>query len=85
MKGSQRKFLKDVRAIGSELQHKLMKVVSDGRWIRKSHAVKVSHPKVWKLLNDEVKAKFSEKMEVLYQKCDERNAWMKYETFALKG
>ena len=49
MKGSQRKFLKDGRAIGIELQHKLLKVVLDGRWIRKiqqSHAVKVSRPKV---------------------------------------
>ena len=85
MEGSQRK---DVRAIGRELQHKLLKMVSDGRCFRKiqqSHAVKVSRPKVWKLLNDEVKAKFSEKMEVLYQKCDERNTWTKYETFALKA
>ena len=69
MKGSQRKFLKDVRAIGGELQHKLLKVVSHGRWIRKikqSHAVKISCPKVWKLWNDEVKEKFFEKIEVLY-------------------
>ena len=53
-----------------------MKVVLDGRWIRKiqqSHAVKVSRLKVWKLLNHEVKAKFYEKIEVLYQKSDKRN------------
>ena len=81
MKGSQRKFLKDVRAIGGELQHKLLKVVLDGR----SHAKKVSHQKVWKLLNEEVKEKFSEKMEVLYQKNDERDVWLKYETSALKA
>ena len=36
-------------------------------------------------MNDEVKAKFSEKMEVLYQKSDERNAWQKYKTSALKA
>ena len=49
MKGNQRKFLKEMRTIGSELQHKLLKVFLDGRWIRKiqqSHAVKVSRPKV---------------------------------------
>ena len=47
MKSSQRKFLKDVRAIGSELQNKLLKVVLDGRWIRKiqqSHVKKVFRP-----------------------------------------
>ena len=46
------------------------------RWIREihqSHVGKVFRPKVWKFLNDEVKAKFSEKMEVFYQK-NERNA-----------
>ena len=77
-----------MRAIGCELQHKLLKVVLDGRWIRKiqqSHAVKVSRPKIWKLLNDEVKAKFSEKMEVLYRKSDERNAWLKYKTSVPKA
>ena len=71
MKGSQRKFLKNVRAIRGELQHKLLKVILDGRWIRKtqqSHAVKVSCQKVWKLLNDKVKKKFSEKMQVLDKK-----------------
>ena len=76
MKGSRRKFLKNVGAIERELQHKLLKMVLDGRWIRKiqhSHAKKVSYPKVWKFLNDEVKTKFSEKMEVFYQK-NERNA-----------
>ena len=65
-----------------------MKVVLDGRCIRKiqqNHAKKVSRPKIWKLLNDEVKEKFSEKMEVLYQKSDERNAWLKYKTSALKA
>ena len=36
MKGSQKKFLKDVKAIEGELQHKLLKGVLDGRWIRKS-------------------------------------------------
>ena len=35
MKGSQRKFLKDVRGIGGEFQYKLLKVVLDKRWIRK--------------------------------------------------
>ena len=88
MKDSQRKFLKDVRVIGGELQHKLLEVVLDGRWIRKiqqSHAVKVCRPKVWKLLNDKVNGKFFEKMEVLYQKSDEQNAWLKYMTFVLKA
>ena len=63
-------------------------MVLDGRWIRKiqqSHAVKVFRPKVWKLLNDEVKEKFFEKMEVLYRKSDERNTWLKYKTPALKA
>ena len=45
---------------------------------------KKHRPKVWKLLNDEVKAKFFEKMEVFYPKSDERNAWLKYKTSALK-
>ena len=31
MKGSQRMLLKDVKAIGGEFQHKLLKVVLDGR------------------------------------------------------
>ena len=47
MKGSQRKFVKDVRAIGGKLQHKLLKVVLDERWIRKSQqslAVKLNLP-----------------------------------------
>ena len=35
MKGIQRKFLKDARAIGGERQHKLLKVVLEGRWIKK--------------------------------------------------
>ena len=63
-------------------------MVLDGRWIRKvqqSHAVKVSRLKVWKLLNDEVKANFSEKMKVSYQKSDERNAWLKYKNSVLKA
>ena len=88
MKGSQRNFLKDVRAIGGELQQKLLKVVLDGRWIRKTQqslAKKVSRPKVWKLLNDKVEAKFPEKMEVLYRKIDEQNAWLKYKTSVLKA
>ena len=42
-------------------------------------------PKVWKLLNDEVKAKFFEKMKVLYQKNEERNVWLKHKTSALKA
>ena len=81
-------FLRDVKAIGGELQQKLLKVVLDGRWIRKiqqSHTVKVFRPKVWKLLNDKVEAKFSEKMEVFYRKIDEQNAWLKCKTSALKA
>ena len=47
--GSRRKFLKNVRAIGGEIQHKLLKVVLNRRWIRKiqqSHAKKVFCAKV---------------------------------------
>ena len=88
MKDKHRKFLKDVRTFGGELQHKLLKVVLDERWIRKvqqSHAIKVSRLKVWKLLNDEVKAKFSEKMEVSYQKSDEKKCMAEIQNFCSKS
>ena len=77
MKKRQRKFLMDVRVIGGELQHKLLKVVLNRRWLknaRSSCAKKEYCTKVWKLLNEDIKTKFSEKMEVLYEKCDEQNA-----------
>ena len=77
MKKKQRKFLMDVRVIGGELQHKLLKVVLDRRWLknaRSSWAKKEYRTKVWKLLNEDIKTKFSEKMEVFYEKCDEQNA-----------
>ena len=34
MKGRQRKFLKNVRVLGGELQHKLLKVVLDRKWLK---------------------------------------------------
>ena len=34
MKRRQEKFLMDVRVIGDELQHKLLKVVLDRRWLK---------------------------------------------------
>ena len=40
---------------------------------------------MWKLLNEDIKTKFSEKMEVLYEKCDEQNAWLKYKSSVLKA
>ena len=64
MKKRQRKFLMDVRVIGGELQHKLLKVVLDRRWLknaRSSCAKKEYRTKVWKLLNEDIKTKFSEK------------------------
>ena len=88
MKKRQRKFLMDVRVIGGELQHKLLKVVLDRRWLknaRSSCAKKEYRTKVWKLLNEDIKTKFSEKMEVLYEKCDEQNAWLKYKSSVLKA
>ena len=36
-------------------------------------------------LNEDIKTKFSEKMEVLYEKCDEQNAWFKYKSSVLKA
>ena len=78
----------DVRVIGGELQHKLLKVVLDRRWLknaRSSCAKKKYRTKVWKLLNEDIKTKFSEKMEVLYEKCDEQNAWLKYKSSVLKA
>ena len=88
MKRRQKKFLMDVRVIGSELQHKLLKVVLDRRWFknaRSSRAKKEYRTNMWKLLNEDIKTKFSEKMEVLYEKCDEQNAWLKYKSSVLKG
>ena len=88
MKKRQRKFLMDVRVLGGELQHKLLKVVLDRRWLknaRSSCAKKEYRTKVWKLLNEDIKTKFSEKMEVLYEKCDEQNAWLKYKSSVLKA
>ena len=88
MKKRQRKFLMNVRVIGGELQHKLLKVVLDRRWLkndRSSCAKKEYHTKVWKLLNEDIKTKFSEKMEVLYEKCDKQNAWLKYKPSVLKA
>ena len=81
MKKRQKKFLMDVGVVGDELQHKLLKVVLDRRWLknaRSSCAKKEYCTKVWKLLKKAIKTKFSEKMEVLYEKCDEQNAWLKY-------
>ena len=52
MKKRQKKFLMDVRVIGGELQHKLLKVVLDKRWLknaRSSCAKKEYCTKVWKL------------------------------------
>ena len=77
MKKRQRKFLMDVRVIEGELQHKLLKVVLDRRWlknVRSSCAKKEYRTKVWKLLNEDIKTKFLEKMEILYEKCAEQNA-----------
>ena len=88
MKKKQRKFLMDVRIIGGELQHKLLKVVLDRRWLknaRSSCAKKEYCTKVCKLLNEDIKTKFSEKMEVLYEKCNEQNAWLKYKSSILKA
>ena len=88
MKKRQRKFLMDVRVVGGELQHKLLKVVLDRMWLenaRSSCAKKEYCKKVWKLLNEDIKTKFSEKMEVLYEKCDEQNAWLKYNSSVLKA
>ena len=88
MKKRQRKFLMDVRVIGGELQHKLLKVVLDKRWLknaRSSCAKNEYRTKVWKLLNEDIKTEFSEKMEVLYEKCDEQNAWLKYKSSVLKA
>ena len=84
MKKRQRKFLMD----GGELQHRLLKVVLDRRWLknaRSSCAKKEYRTKVWKLLNKDIKTKFSEKMEVLYKKFDEQNAWLKYQSSVLKA
>ena len=56
----------DVRVIGDELQHKLLKVVLDRRWlknVRSNCAKKEYRTKVWKLLNEDIKTKFSEKMK----------------------
>ena len=78
----------DVRVIGGELQHKLLKVVFDRRWLknaRSSCAKKEYCTTVWKLLNEDIKTKFSEKMEVFYEKCDEQNAWLKYKSSVLKA
>ena len=78
----------DVRVIGGELQHKLLKVVLDKRWLKNvqsSCAKKEYCTKVWKLLNENIKTKFSEKMEVLYEKGDEQNAWLKYKSSVLKA
>ena len=88
MKKRQRKFLMDVRVIGGELQHKLLKVVLDRRWLKNAQsscAKKEYRTKMWKLLNEDIKTKFSEKMEVLHEKCDEQNAWLKYKSSVLKA
>ena len=77
IKGRQRKFLKDVKVIEGELQHKLLKVVLDGKSlknVRSSCPKKEYRTKVWKLLNKDIKTKLSDKMKVLYDRCDERNA-----------
>ena len=39
---------------------------------------------MWKLLNEDIKTKFSDKIEVLYEKCDEQNAWLKYKSSVRK-
>ena len=72
----------DVRVIGGELQHKLLKVVLDRRWLknaRSSCAKKKYRTKVWKL------ERRYRNMEVLYEKCDEQNAWLKYKSSVLKA
>ena len=84
MKKRQRKFLMDVRVIGGEL----LKVVLDRRWLkntRSSCAKKEYRTKVRKILNEDIKTKFSEKKKVLYEKCDEQNAWLKYKSSDLKA
>ena len=88
MKKRQRNFLIDVRVIGGELQHKLSKIILDRRWLknaRSSCAKKEYRIKVWKLLNEDVKKKFSEKIEVLYEKCDEQNAWLRFKSSVLQA
>ena len=83
IKKRQRKFLMDVRVIGGELQHKLLKVVLDRRWLknaRSSCAKKEYCTKVWKLLNENIKTKFLEIIKVLYEKCDKQNVWLKYKS-----
>ena len=53
----QRKFLKDVKVIKGELQHKLLKVVLDGKEPKnaRSSCDKMEyHSKGWKLLNKDI-------------------------------
>ena len=78
----------DVSVIGGELQHKLLKVLIERRWLKNARstcAKKEYRKKVWKLLNEDIKTKFSKKIEVLYEKCDEQNAWLKYKSSVLKA
>ena len=60
----------------------------DRKWFenaQSSCAKKEYRTKVWKILNEDIKIKFSEKVEVLYNRCDERDAWLKYKSSTLKA
>ena len=80
-----RKFLKDVKAIPGELQHRLVIVDVDQRKLRRIVRKRmIEKRKVWKLKEEETRAKFQERVEELVD-MDAPDMWKSFKEGVLRA
>ena len=79
------KKISNVNMIPGKLQHSLVVMDVNKLGRRKIKQPSKKHIKIWKLENEEVKDKFAERMNALYEKSDEQDVWCKYRDSACKA